>query len=107
MGRINIGIGNEPNDGTGDPLRSAFDKTNTNFTSLYSVAIFLSSIVNSKFYAGENPISIPEGFECVGVYALVQGLWVPKEFNIVGENEIRITFIETETTSVNLFLTLK
>ena len=31
---INIGI--TPNDGTGDPLRSAFDKTNQNFTDLYT-----------------------------------------------------------------------
>ena len=31
---INIGVA--PNDGTGDPLRTAFDKTNQNFVELYS-----------------------------------------------------------------------
>ena len=31
-----INIGAAPNDGTGDPLRDAFDKTNDNFTELYS-----------------------------------------------------------------------
>jgi Pectate lyase superfamily protein len=31
---INVGLG--PNDGTGDPLRSAFQKSNSNFTELYN-----------------------------------------------------------------------
>lgn len=32
-----INIGQRPRDGTGDPLRTAFDKTNQNFTELYGV----------------------------------------------------------------------
>lgn len=35
MARQTINIGTSPNDGTGDPLRSAFDKTNDNFLELY------------------------------------------------------------------------
>ena len=31
-----IGIGASANDGTGDPLRTAFDKVNDNFTEAYS-----------------------------------------------------------------------
>lgn len=31
-----IGIGATANDGTGDPLRTAFDKINQNFTELYN-----------------------------------------------------------------------
>ena len=31
-----INIGTSANDGTGDPLRTAFNKINTNFTELYS-----------------------------------------------------------------------
>jgi hypothetical protein len=31
-----IGIGTSANDGTGDPLRTAFDKSNDNFTELYA-----------------------------------------------------------------------
>jgi hypothetical protein len=30
-----IGIGSAPNDGTGDPVRTAFDKCNKNFAELY------------------------------------------------------------------------
>ena len=36
MAKQTINIGTTANDGTGDPLRSAFDKVNDNFTELYS-----------------------------------------------------------------------
>ena len=32
-----INIGSSANDGTGDPLRTAFDKVNDNFVELYAV----------------------------------------------------------------------
>ena len=35
MAKQVIGIGSVANDGTGDPLRTAFDKCNDNFTELY------------------------------------------------------------------------
>jgi len=38
MGKQTIGIGTVAGDGTGDPLRTAFDKINDNFDELYSVA---------------------------------------------------------------------
>ena len=36
MAKQTIGIGSAANDGTGDPLRSAFDKINDNFTEIYT-----------------------------------------------------------------------
>jgi hypothetical protein len=36
MTQQTIGIGSTANDGTGDPLRMAFDKTNDNFDELYA-----------------------------------------------------------------------
>ena len=36
MAQQTINIGASPNDGTGDFVRDAFDKTNDNFTELYS-----------------------------------------------------------------------
>lgn len=36
MSQQNINIGSSPNDGTGDPLRTAMNKINENFTDLYS-----------------------------------------------------------------------
>jgi hypothetical protein len=35
-----IGIGTSANDGTGDPLRDAFDKVNDNFNEVYSALYF-------------------------------------------------------------------
>lgn len=35
MAQQNINVGSAPNDGTGDPLRTAFQKTEANFTELY------------------------------------------------------------------------
>lgn len=37
MAQQTIDIGSAPNDGTGDPLRDAFDKANDNFTELYAL----------------------------------------------------------------------
>jgi len=38
MAQQTINIGTSANDGTGDPLRTAFEKANNNFTDLYSGA---------------------------------------------------------------------
>ena len=38
MAQQTINIGSAPNDGTGDPLRNAFNKANLNFTDLYGGA---------------------------------------------------------------------
>ena len=35
MAQLTINIGTNANDGTGDPLRTAFDKINANFAELY------------------------------------------------------------------------
>ena len=35
MAQQNINIGTNANDGTGDPLRTAFNKINANFSELY------------------------------------------------------------------------
>jgi len=39
-----IGIGSSANDGTGDPLRTAFDKINDNFTELYAAIAALEAM---------------------------------------------------------------
>ena len=38
-----INIGASPNDGSGDPLRVAFDKINNNFANLSSTAVISSN----------------------------------------------------------------
>tara|TARA_R110000868_G_scaffold403984_1_gene681745 strand:+ start:227 stop:745 length:519 start_codon:yes stop_codon:yes gene_type:complete len=44
MAKQVIGIGTVANDGTGDPLRTAFDKANDNFTELYNAAAPVDSV---------------------------------------------------------------
>lgn len=39
MAQQTINIGTTPNDGTGDPIRVSFDKTNQNFAELYQSGI--------------------------------------------------------------------
>jgi hypothetical protein len=53
MAKQTIGIGTVSNDGTGDPLRSAFDKTNQNFDEIYSAWSFSSNnatVANNVLY---------------------------------------------------------
>jgi hypothetical protein len=42
-----VNIGGQANDGTGDSIRTAFDKINTNFTDVYSNLSFINSIFSS------------------------------------------------------------
>lgn len=55
MSQQTIGIGAAANDGTGDPLRTAFDKANDNFTELYGIfatlgaLAYLATINNSNW----------------------------------------------------------
>jgi hypothetical protein len=55
-----IGIGATPNDGTGDALRVAFDKTNENFADLYQTAGGWA-IYNDSQYTLSNPLVISQG----------------------------------------------
>ena len=43
MSQLIINVGAQPNDGEGDPLRTAFEKVNNNFTQLFSAGFFTSS----------------------------------------------------------------
>ena len=47
MAQQNINIGSSANDGTGDPLRTAFDKINDNFDELYGASPFGQQITIS------------------------------------------------------------
>jgi len=44
MAQLTINVGNNANDGTGDDLRTAMQKVNTNFTELYTASPLTSSI---------------------------------------------------------------
>jgi hypothetical protein len=48
-----INIGAQPNDGEGDPLRTAFQKTNNNFAQLFSTGFFTSSAYSTGLTADQ------------------------------------------------------
>ena len=57
MARQNINIGSSANDGTGDPLRTAFDKINDNFIELYGSDGDSNTLANNLDVNGHNIIS--------------------------------------------------
>jgi hypothetical protein len=54
-----IGIGAAPDDGTGDQLRSAFDKCNDNFTELYAAAGGIPTVDNDTTLASDSTTNPP------------------------------------------------
>lgn len=57
MAQQTINIGSSPNDGAGDPLRTAFQKCNDNFTELYSAPSGGTGTVTSVGVANANGVS--------------------------------------------------
>jgi hypothetical protein len=57
MARQNINIGSSANDGTGDPLRTAFDKINDNFIELYGTDGDSNTLADNLDVNGHNIIS--------------------------------------------------
>jgi len=72
MAKQTINIGSTANDGTGDPLRTAFTKTNENFTEVYNSLEVLSSGVKSTA-SGDRRIEEVVGNKTVSVTELVYG----------------------------------
>ena len=54
-----INVGAQPNDGEGDPLRTAFQKINNNFSQLYSTGFFTSSAYSTGNTAGQVIFTAP------------------------------------------------
>jgi len=60
MTKQTINLGSVPNDGTGDPLRTSFDKTNDNFDEIYSTfgdGSTLSGTISTASYANNAGIA--------------------------------------------------
>lgn len=59
MAKEIINIGLSPNDGTGDPLRDAFEKANNNFDELYGMMGW--AVYNDTTYTTGSPFTITSG----------------------------------------------
>jgi hypothetical protein len=75
MAKQIINIGTIPNDNTGDPLRTAFDKSNDNFTELYEpeYVTFLGGIFRMGVRAGE--LKIDQTITVLGFAGLENTDW--------------------------------
>ncbi len=97
MARQNIGIGTTANDGTGDVLRDAFEKTNQNFTELYSVTGWESKYESKvqSLTASDNLITIAGTSETNGGLTLLNssGKVVPINLNDVLSIDFGCTII--------------
>lgn len=69
MAREIINIGTVANDGTGDPIRTSFEKTNDNFEELYDYAVNATAVVLSLSTLNSTYPSVRVGFQvfCEGI----------------------------------------
>ena len=65
-----INVGAQPNDGEGDPLRTAFEKVNNNFSQLYSTGFFTSNAYSGGNTAGQVIFEAPAASFTQGVFQI-------------------------------------
>jgi len=65
-----INVGAQPNDGEGDPLRTAFQKTNNNFAQLYSTGFFTSNAYSAGTTANQVIFETPATSFTQGVFQI-------------------------------------
>ena len=65
-----INIGAQPNDGEGDPLRTAFAKVNNNFSQLYSTGFFTSNAYSAGTTAEQVIFEAPADSFTQGVFQI-------------------------------------
>jgi hypothetical protein len=76
--RQTINIGATPNDGTGDPIRDAFDKTNQNFVELYLAPVLDTSLTvgNSTVNSFLTEVSVKTGNSTVNAVVNTSALTI-------------------------------
>ena len=65
-----INVGAQPNDGEGDPLRTAFQKINNNFTQLFSTGFFTSNAYSAGTTAGQVIFETPATSFTQGIFQI-------------------------------------
>jgi hypothetical protein len=96
MARINLNVGDNANDGTGDTLRTAMQNVNTMFTEVYASALFNDGITISgnnisADRTNDDLVLRPSG---TGTVAIVD-LTIDSNINLT-DNEIKTTVINSD-----------
>ena len=103
MAQQTVNIGSSANDGTGDPLRTAFDKINDNFTELYTASTVSHDITLSgnKISTGSSNANLKLEASGTGVIEL-EGIQI-RDNNIEGTRSNEDLFIDASGTgTINL-----
>lgn len=86
-----VKVGIAANDGSGDPLRTAFVKINSNFSNIYANGRFLGNVTDSKISPGYSwPDAVRSGLYHLGIGEV--GLAVDGQDGLVIRNTGTITF---------------
>ena len=85
MSREIINIGTAPNDGTGDPLRTAFTKTNDNTLELYNVSGWANYADGQTAPATQTITTTPSLLLIDGLGANSESGYLPREIRGIGE----------------------
>lgn len=108
-----INIGSVPNDGTGDPLRSAMNKVNQNFTDLYTTPLVSGnvSVGNSTVNVFANSTTVTIGNTTVNSYMNSTAHVIANTTGTLTETATSITvaadasgFISVGNSSVNAYI---
>ena len=96
MARINLNVGSNANDGTGDTLRSAMQNVNTMFTEVYASALFNDGITISgnnisADRTNDDLVLRPSGTGTVAI----DNLTIDSNINIT-DNEIKTTVTNSD-----------
>lgn len=95
-----VNVGAAPNDGLGDPIRTAFTKTNDNFTQLYSLpnsAPPISLVGTANDIPGMYAYSNTQFYYCYANYTGNTNIWAA-----VSQDSVAVTNITNGTSNVNI-----
>lgn len=106
MAQATIGIGSSANDGTGDSLRTAGGKINTNFTELYAAAAQIS-VTAGKILSASNTITLAAGADSTtqtfpAVSSTLAGIGVAQTWSAAQTHTAPITLTGTTINKLTL-----
>jgi len=91
-----INVGNSPNDGQGDPIRTSFQKTNANFTELYAGAAGQAS--PGVYYVGPDGNDTNNGQTIAAAFKTINAAVVAANLYIIQNPGYKVTiFVKTGT----------
>ena len=88
MAQSFVNLGGQPNDGTGDSIRDAFNKVNNNFIEVYSGLATAQSVVNSATYVSSQVATIQNFSTTIANFSATQALFQSDLNNLSGNNTI-------------------